>query len=462
MTRDCRLKSENQSIKIKLEELKEQLRKTKKISNDASGVSESNEKKLKLFQYKYERLSRSSRESNLSKQREIETLKANVREFQNQLENIKHSSQSKSSFVRNDLRDILCVLHSVTSQIVDDVSTPESRLAGEMLRDVIKKVNSIMNQDIEEDMPLVTNPLLDDVTASMVKMCQEMEEDSAQKHIVITKLQRALESASSDTTTKMLKIQFDKIMTRNSKRRGILKKHTDMLNVIGNRSSSKPLEESKRKKEKKKRRKKKYIPKPPSNLERRARLREEAEMRAKKRLSQNGRVVCRKQKENYKSSNRNVSSSSSSSSSSPTRRRRNVEMMKPIQRERKISNRVTTRLEDWLCSHVLNEDNNSSSSSSKDSFSENEVQPDDKKHHTSRSISSRKENHYNNQLDVDVKKTNNALEEKKEVVVMNTVAAAAAENGLEDTALQHEISILDQEIRNLKESLESATLALDV
>ena len=50
--KNARLKSENQSMKIKLEEMKKRLSETEKISNETSDVSESNEKKLKLFQYK--------------------------------------------------------------------------------------------------------------------------------------------------------------------------------------------------------------------------------------------------------------------------------------------------------------------------------------------------------------------------------------------------------------------------
>ena len=136
-----------------------------------------------------------------------------MKEFQKQLENIQNSSDSKSFSIRRDLRDILCVLHSVTSQIADE-GTSESRLAGEMLHGVIERVNSIMNQNDDEE---IKNPLLDDVTASMVKICQEMEEDSAEKQSVITKLQRALENANSETSTKLLKSQFNKIMSRTAK-----------------------------------------------------------------------------------------------------------------------------------------------------------------------------------------------------------------------------------------------------
>ena len=236
-------------MKIKLEEMKKRLSETEKISNKTSDVSESNEKKLKLFQYKYARLSRTWREENLSKQHEIETLKANVREFQKQLENIQNSSDSKSFSIRRDLRDILCILHSVTSQIVDE-GTSESRLAGEMLHGVIERVNSIMNQNDDEE---IKNPLLDDVTASMVKMCQEMEEDSAEKQSVITKLQRALENANSETSTKLLKSQFNKIMSRTAKRRGVLRKQSERMNMMSGSSAEESKSEKKKKKKKKKR-----------------------------------------------------------------------------------------------------------------------------------------------------------------------------------------------------------------
>ena len=244
-------------MKIKLEEMKKRLSETEKISNETSDVSESNEKKLKLFQYKYARLSRTWREENLSKQHEIETLKANVKEFQKQLENIQNSSDSKSFSIRRDLRDILCVLHSVTSQIVDE-GTSESRLAGEMLHGVIERVNSIMSQnDDGEDTTGVKNSLLDDVTASMVKMCQEMEEDSAEKQSVITKLQRALENANSETSTKLLKSQFNKIMSRTAKRRGVLRKQSERMNMMSGSSAEESKSEKKKKKKKKKRGKRK-------------------------------------------------------------------------------------------------------------------------------------------------------------------------------------------------------------
>ena len=57
------------------------------------------------------------------------------------------------------------------------------------------------------------------------------------------------------------------------------------------------------------------------------------------------------------SSNRNVSYSSSSSSSPTRRRRRNEHLCN----ERKISNRVATRLEDWLAACFCEEDIKSSS-----------------------------------------------------------------------------------------------------
>ena len=464
-------------MKIKLEEMKKRLSETEKILNEKSDVSESNEKKLKLFQYKYARLSRTWREENLSKQHEIETLKANVREFQKQLENIQNSSDSKSFSIRRDLRDILCVLHSVTSQIVDE-GTSESRLAGEMLHGVIERVNSIMSQnDDGEDTTGIKNSLLDDVTASMVKMCQEMEEDSSEKQSVITKLQRALENANSETSTKLLKNQFNKIMkSRIIKRRGVLlRKQSERMNrMSGSSEESKSEKKKKKKKKKRGKRKKRVIPKPPSNLERRARLREEserlreeAEVRRKKVASRKGRVLRRKQKENFVSSNRNVSSSSS-----PTRRRRKkVELVKPVQRERMISNRVTTRLEDWLNSHVLSEDDQDSltflssnypgprnetnmvySSSSSSSSDDNEEQLQMERERT-RSMSRRKESHQFMMPDVEKKNHEEEIidSKRKEEVVVGVE---------EDNALQHEISILDQEIRDLKESLESASLAL--
>ena len=236
-----------------------------------------------------------------------------------------------------------------------DEGTSESRLAGEMLHGVIERVNSIMNQN--DDGEEIKNPLLDDVTASMVKMCQEMEEDSAEKQSVITKLQRALENANSETSTKLLKNQFNKIMSRTIKRRGVLRKQSERMNMMSGSSEKRVRVRRRRRRKRRREEKKRVIPKPPSNLERRARLREEserlreeAEVRRKKIASRKGRVLRRKQKENFVSSNRNVSSSSS-----PTRRRKK-KRVKPVQRERMISNRVTTRLEDWLSSHVLSED----------------------------------------------------------------------------------------------------------
>ena len=101
--------------------------------------------------------------------------------------------------------------------------------------------------------------------------------DSAEKQSVITKLQRALENANSETSTKLLKSQFNKIMSRTAKRRGVLRKQSERMNMMSGSSAEESKSEKKKKKKKKKRGKKRVIPKPPSNLERRARLREESE-----------------------------------------------------------------------------------------------------------------------------------------------------------------------------------------
>jgi len=438
-------------MKIKFEQLKKRLIETEKMSLETLGASESNEKELKLFQYKYARLTRVSREFELSKQHEIETLKASIKEFEKQLQNIQKSSAVESSSIRNDLRDILYVLHSVTSQIVDQ-GTTESRLAGEMLHGVIERVNSIMSNNDDYDCISKNDRLLDNVTASMVKMCQDMEKDSAEKQKVITNLQHALENTNSTNSTKMLMNQYNEIMKRSTKRSGISKKKTAMRRSVNTTKSSRVIEEDKDKKRKKKKKKKmKKIPKPPSNTERRARIRrEEALLRN---VRSNHAREKQQQKENSVRINRKRNISIS-----PSRRKMNHSSSR-VEKKPQISDRVATRLEQWLSSHVLSDDEESN----------NQIEPIlPQPMRLSNRINDETKMVYSSSSDEDDKKAVVSLssrrrnQDKCSNEKIKSVEKVVKKEEEEDTVLQQEISILDREIRDLKESLESATLALGV
>eukprot|EP00940_MAST-03C_sp_MAST-3C-sp2_P000982 g982.t1 len=239
-----RLRKENTTLKVKLRELKSKVGQIENLTKETVTSSESSAEALRRTTYKCARLEKELRRSNHASRRKIASLRASIKSMKLRMQRYSQWYEERRARTTSNMDDVLSIVMSLEDKISSIEDDPPT-LLGRLLKVLNRSVRVWKDEQSDtllrssdnkgadsashgEDISKCCNPLLRDATATMVRTCDDLERDALQKQEKINNLQRELKAAKlrADNATNIIR-QYRTAVERNRKRAEIVQEALD-------------------------------------------------------------------------------------------------------------------------------------------------------------------------------------------------------------------------------------------